>query len=88
MSRKKRAPVHTSIQHVMQFFSYKQHPQPQKNIAQNYAALAVETAQIGNNQETTVALRKLLEARDAALRASLVAQLTEKELEELAKGKK
>ena len=63
---------HPSIEHVMQFFSYDHLSEPLRSVSARFAALAEEVAAQSNNQETTVALRKLLEAKDAAVRAMLV----------------
>lgn len=53
------------IRNVLQFFRYG-HLQP---ASKAFADLAVQVARGPQNPETTVALRKLLEAKDAAVRA-------------------
>jgi hypothetical protein len=64
------------INHVLQFFKYEHLPIKLQSVSQLYAALATElVAQIGRSSggpELTVALRKLLESKDAAVRAKLV----------------
>lgn len=69
-----RAPValHPAIQHVLQFFEYQHLPDHLKTVSAPFADLA-ETVAAHNpmSQETTVALRKLLEAKDAAVRAAV-----------------
>ncbi len=58
-----------SIEHVLQFFEYKHLPPKLQSVSQRFAALAEIIAEGPQNQETTVALRKLLESKDAAVRA-------------------
>lgn len=64
--------MNPAIEHVMQFFSYDHLPAPLDAVAAPFAKLAQTIADGPSNQETTVALRKLLEAKDAAVRAHLV----------------
>lgn len=59
-------------EHIMQFFAYAHLPDRLQLISQPFCKLAeaiVET--IPRNPERTVALRKLLEAKDSAVRAML-----------------
>ena len=64
--------MHPAISHVLQFFAYAHLPERLQAISKDFHDLAVKTAERApQNQETTVALRKLLEAKDAAVRASL-----------------
>lgn len=58
--------------HIMQFFSYDHLPEPLKAISATFCEQAewVED-HLPRNPERTVALRKLLEAKDAAVRAHL-----------------
>lgn len=59
-----------SYEHIMQFFAYS-HLAPEKQaVSKLFADLAVEVLLLPRNPERTVALRKLLEAKDAAVRAS------------------
>ncbi len=57
------------IQHVLQFFSFAHLPPHLRGVSCDFAKLAGEVATRSSNAETTVALRKLLEAKDAAVRA-------------------
>lgn len=63
--------MNRSIKHVLQYFSYGHLPPSMWEIARPFAELANEVASRAENPETTVALRKLLEAKDAAVRAAL-----------------
>lgn len=57
-------------EHIMQFFAY-EHLKPElQAISKPFADLAEKVVMdISRNPERTVALRKLLEAKDAAVRA-------------------
>ena len=56
----------------MQFFSYSHLPEHLRVVSEPFAALAADiVATIPRNPERTVALRKLLEAKDAAVRAKI-----------------
>jgi len=58
--------------HIMQFFAYEHLPEHLREVSQPFADLAKEIhAGLPRNPERTVALRKLLEAKDAAVRAAL-----------------
>lgn len=65
--------------HIMQFFTYEHLPPHLKKVSAPFCELAkslvVEGTGLPRNPERTVALRKLLEAKDAAVRA-LVADAT------------
>lgn len=64
--------MHPAIQHVLKFFSYTHLPDHLQGISRPFCELAHEVAmRAPQNQETTIALRKLLEAKDAAIRAML-----------------
>jgi hypothetical protein len=60
------------IQHILQFFAYKHLPIQLQDVSMPFSHLAHQIANGPRNPETTVALRKLLEAKDAAIRAHLV----------------
>ena len=62
-----------AIAHVLRFFKYDHLPEKLQAISKPFAELADQVANAASNQETTIALRKLLEAKDAAVRAALVA---------------
>lgn len=59
-------------EHILQFFAYEHLPPHLAEVSKSFAELAnhiVET--LPRNPERTVALRKLLEGKDAAVRAML-----------------
>lgn len=57
-------------EHIFQFFDYSHLPQHLQAVSRPFAELAtLITDDLPRNQERTVALRKLLEAKDAAVRA-------------------
>lgn len=59
-----------SIDHILQFFHYSHLPEHLKARSQPFCALAREiVSTTPRNPERTVALRKLLEAKDANVRA-------------------
>lgn len=61
-----------TIEHVLQFFVFSHPPPLLAAVAKPFAVLAEEVAaRSPQSRETTVALRKLLEAKDAAVRAAL-----------------
>lgn len=62
---------HTQAQeHIMQFFCYQHLPQYLQTISQPFHDMAQNiVTKLPRNPERTVALRKLLEAKDAAVRA-------------------
>lgn len=62
---------HPSIQAVLQFFAYAHLPEHLRAVSQPFCELAEKVADGPGNAETTVALRKLLESKDAAVRAVL-----------------
>lgn len=57
--------------HIMQFFSYSHLPEKLQGISKPFTELAGFITTLPRNPERTVALRKLLEAKDAAVRAAL-----------------
>lgn len=59
-------------EHIMQFFAYTHLPAHLQEISKPFGDLAEQiVATLPRNPERTVALRKLLEAKDAAVRAKL-----------------
>lgn len=57
---------------VVQYFEYDHLPKKLQDVSKSFCQLAREiVSYIPRNPERTVALRKLLEAKDAAVRASL-----------------
>ncbi len=64
--------MHPAISHVLKFFKWDHLPSHLQEISRPFGELADQVAnRFPENQETTVALRKLLEAKDAAVRAAL-----------------
>lgn len=64
-------PRHPSIQAILQFFAFSHLPDKLQEISRPFCELAEKIADGPSNAEATVALRKLLEAKDAAVRAHL-----------------
>ena len=62
---------HPAIAAVLQFFQYAHLPEHLQAVSKPFCELAERVADGPGNAETTVALRKLLEAKDAAVRAIL-----------------
>ena len=62
----------TAVAHVLQYFTYAHLPEKLAAISKPFADLAFQMADtLPSNPELTVALRKLLEAKDCAVRAFL-----------------
>lgn len=61
---------HPSIASVLQYFDFRHLPEPLQAMSRKFAVLAYEIADVSGGPEATVALRKLLEAKDAAVRAA------------------
>jgi len=60
------------IDHVLQFFTYDHLPEKLAAVSMPFCELAQRVAIAApDSRETTIALRKLLEAKDAAVRAVL-----------------
>jgi ribosomal protein L12E/L44/L45/RPP1/RPP2 len=58
--------------HIVQYFEYSHLPEALKKVSAPFGALAADiVATLPANPERTVALRKLLEAKDAAVRARI-----------------
>ena len=58
-------------EHIIQFFRYAHLPSHLQEISKPFAEMADFVMLLPRNPERTVALRKLLEAKDAAVRAKL-----------------
>ena len=59
-----------STEHIMQFFAYSHLPPHLQEVSKPFGDLAHQIVlDLPRNPERTVALRKLLEAKDAAVRA-------------------
>lgn len=63
--------MNPAVTHVLQFFEYHHLPPHLQAVSEPFAKLAHQIASASSNPETTVALRKLLESKDAAVRAVL-----------------
>lgn len=63
--------MHPSIEHILKFFSYDHLPEHLQGIGHHFCTLATLIAQSSEGPEVTVCLRKLLEAKDCAVRAAL-----------------
>lgn len=61
-------------EHILQFFAFKHLPPHLADVSRPFAELADTVMLLPRNPERTVALRKLLEAKDAAVRATLAGQ--------------
>lgn len=57
------------VEHIAQFFAYEHLPPHLQAISKPFGDLAAFVLTLPRNPERTVALRKLLEAKDAAVRA-------------------
>lgn len=56
---------------IMQFFRFAHLPEPLQEVSRPFGVLAQLLLTLPRNPERTVALRKLLEAKDAAVRAAM-----------------
>lgn len=65
--------MHPSIAHILSFFEYKHLPEPLAVVSMQFSGLADFIAETLEGPEATVALRKLLEAKDCAVRAKVQA---------------
>jgi hypothetical protein len=65
-------------EHILQFFVYEHLPPHLGAVSRPFADLAQAiVATLPRNPERTVALRKLLESKDAAVRAALAKEVTQ-----------
>lgn len=62
------------IEPIMQFFSYAHLPEKMQAVSRPFCELAGKVLELPRNPERSVALRKLLEAKDAAVRAAIFKQ--------------
>lgn len=60
-----------SSQNLFQFFEYEHLPAHLQAVSKPFCLLAAELADLPENPEKTMAFRKLLEAKDCAVRAAL-----------------
>jgi len=68
---KKPTQRHPALLAVLQFFAYGHLPEHLREVSRPFCELANKIADGPQNAEATVALRKLLESKDAAVRAVL-----------------
>lgn len=61
----------TPVEPILQFFQYSHLPAHLQAVSKPFCELASDILDLPRNPERTVALRKLLEAKDAAVRAAL-----------------
>ncbi len=60
--------------YLMQFFAWQHLPPHLQDVSRPFGELAESLLALPDNQERTTALRKLLEAKDCAVRAKLFKQ--------------
>ena len=60
-----------TVEHILQFFAYSHLPPRLQEVSKPFSEQADRIMQLPRNPERTVALRKLLESKDAAVRAKL-----------------
>ena len=65
------AALAASGEHIAQFFSFAHLPAHLQAVSRPFSELAATILTLPRNPERTVALRKLLESKDAAVRATL-----------------
>jgi hypothetical protein len=64
--------THPSTTALLRYFEYKHLPLPLQEVSAPFCDLAYDVARrLPDSPETTVCLRKLLEAKDCAVRAAL-----------------
>jgi len=64
---------HPGVTHLLKLFKYEHLPDNLRNVSVLFSVLANHLAdELPSNPETTVALRKLLESKDCAVRALVV----------------
>lgn len=62
---------HPSTVHIMRYFAWSHLPERLANASEKFGALALDLLALPDGPELTVALRHLLEAKDAAVRAAI-----------------
>jgi len=63
--------VHPNTERLLRYFAYKHLPTHLQMVSRPFCELAEEVAESLAGPEVTVCLRKLLEAKDCAVRAAL-----------------
>lgn len=63
---------HPAVAHLLKFFAYEHLPSNLQEVSMPFSTLAhIVANELPDNAEKTVALRKLLESKDCAVRAAL-----------------
>jgi hypothetical protein len=68
--------MHPATEQLIQHFSYEHLPEHLQEVSKHFHALAIEMAATLVGPEVTVGLRKLLEAKDCAVRAAVATPKT------------
>lgn len=63
----------SDVSHLLTLFTFSHLPPPLRSVSEPFAELARQIAERAASPEATVALRKLLEAKDAAVRDTVIA---------------
>lgn len=66
----------TMGEHILQFFAFAHLPPHLQAVSEPFHAMAQRLMELPRNPERTVALRKLLESKDAAVRAAIAKDVT------------
>jgi len=61
----------STYMNIIKYFKYDHLPEHLQEVSKHFYDLAQKVRKISNNQETEMALRKLLEAKDCAVRSTL-----------------
>jgi hypothetical protein len=65
-------PLHPAVEALLRFFEYEHLPLHLREVSEPFCSVAHEmAARLESSAETTTCLRKLLEAKDCAVRAAL-----------------
>jgi hypothetical protein len=70
--------MHPATVEILQHFTFAHLPPHLQEVSRPFAALALQIAERGGGPECTAALRHLLEAKDAAVRAVIPGNAAEK----------
>lgn len=66
-----RQAMNTYVEPLLQFFAFAHLPERLQEISKPFADLACDLLKLPRNAERTIAIRKLIEARDSAVRADI-----------------
>lgn len=70
--------MHPATVEILQYFAFAHLPPHLQEVSRPFAVLALQIAERGGGPECTAALRHLLEAKDAAVRAVLPGSAAER----------